>query len=132
MFTFVEAYTFDWPVTVRYPGAAGEEARGFTARFALLPEEDLLARAGGGDPAAALEAERAFLARALVGWTGILLPDGQPLAFSPEARDRLLAQRPVRMGVTEAYVEAVYRGNLRAGNSAPSPAPSGARRRREG
>lgn len=113
MFTFDENYTFNWPVTVELPAAGAAQRAEFTARFRLVEEDELFARRQDGeasaDITALLDGERRAMADRLVGWDGIETPDGQPLPFTSENRDRLLRQRPIREAVANAYFDAVLR-----------------------
>lgn len=113
MFTFDENYTFDWPVTVEMPAAGAVQRAEFTARFRLVEEDELFARKQEGEPSAditaLLDGERRTMGDRLVGWSGIETPDGQPLPFSAENRDRLLRQRPIREALANAYFDAVLR-----------------------
>ncbi|MDO5648864.1 hypothetical protein [Paracoccus sp. (in: a-proteobacteria)] len=112
MFTFVENYEFEWPVTVIYPGLNGPVEKVFTARFLLVDEDSLFARPDldGGDMAAILTHERDTLSTRWVGWSGIQSETGADVPFTPETRDRLLRQRPIREAVARAYHDAVIRG----------------------
>lgn len=116
MFTFDEAYTFDWPVVVQLPVDGDYQAFEFTGTFRMVEEDALFARSGelepSGDIAAVIAGERDKMAERLVGWKGISTPDGSELRFSTERRDQLLKQRPVREAVTKAYFDAVIRGAL--------------------
>lgn len=115
MFTFDPDYTFHWPVTVQMPEAGASRPAEFTALFRLVEEDELFARRGGdATPAMSdlLAGERAALAERLLGWDGIETPDGTPLPFSPENRERLLRQRPIREAVAKAYFDAVLRGGV--------------------
>lgn len=117
MFIFEDDYTFDWPVAVRYPGAGGEAEAMFTARFRLVDEDELLTRTDPEMPVIeAMARDREMWAGRLVGWSGISTPDGRELAFTPEARDKLLRQRPVREAVARAYYDAVFGGGQREKN----------------
>lgn len=108
MFTFTDRYIFTWPVKVRYPAAGGEEIREFTGEF-VLPEDELEIFEGSeaGDMAGLVTFARARLCKYWIGWSGIAVDGGGELAFSNEARDRLLRQRPIRMAVDAALTEAV-------------------------
>lgn len=108
MFTFTDRFTFQWPVKVRLPSAEGEVVQEFTGTF-LMPEDekDIFERIEGESMADMIDAARLRLSRYLVGWSGIGIEGGGELAFSEEARDRLLRQRPIRMAVDAALAEAV-------------------------
>ncbi|MFI0477403.1 hypothetical protein [Paracoccus jiaweipingae] len=117
MFTFVENYEFDWPVAVQYPGASGDREATFTARFRLVEEDELFRSA---DAAASfierLAQDREKWADRWIGWDGIRTEDGADLPFSPESRDRLLRQRPIREAILRAYSDAVIYGGVEEKN----------------
>ncbi|ALF02101.1 hypothetical protein [Salipiger abyssi] len=108
MFVFEPDYTFEWPVKVKYPSAGGEETREFTGIF-RLPEDELeiYERGEQGSISEVIQAVRDRLASHWVGWRDIELKGGGDLAFSEDARARLLKQRPIREAVDRALSEAV-------------------------
>lgn len=108
MFTFTDHYEFDWPVRVKYPSADGEITFEFTGRF-VLPQDELevFEKLDADSAAELIQIGRERLARYWIGWTGIAREDGKELAFSVEARDNLLRQRPIRLAVDTALSEAV-------------------------
>ncbi|MGB0912018.1 MAG: hypothetical protein ACPGSW_00435 [Phaeobacter italicus] len=108
MFVFEPDYTFEWPVTVKYPTAGGEDVRAFTAVF-RLPEDELDLYQAPKDSTihSVVEAVRDRLAEYWVGWNGIKTPDGEDLPFSPEMRARLLRQSPIRQAVDHALSDAI-------------------------
>ena len=131
MFVFTETYEFDWPVRVTYPGAAGERTCEFTARFRLADEDEIGAiffpdrheEDGPRSFSRTVARDRERLSELIVGWSGVHLEGGGELPFSPENLAKLLRQRPIRLGLGAAAVEALIEGGQRAKNSAPPPAP---------
>lgn len=108
MFVFEENYTFDWPVTVRYPTESGSDERSFTATFKLPDDElDLFDGTDADSLAQMIHDARDRVSRYWIGWSGIQTPDGTELAFSEDTRARLLKQRPVREAIDRALAEAV-------------------------
>ncbi|MGR3479359.1 hypothetical protein [Salipiger marinus] len=108
MFTFDPDYTFEWPVKVKYPAKGGDEVREFTGVFRLPDDElDIYERGDDTSIAGVITTVRDRLSRYWVGWSGIEVKDGTELPFSPETRDRLLRQRPIREAVDRAMSEAV-------------------------
>lgn len=108
MFIFTDRYEFDWPVRVKYPSADGEVIHEFTGRF-VMPEDELevFEKLEADGASEMIAAARDRLARYWIGWSGIALEGGGELAFSADARDNLLRQRPIRLAVDTALSEAV-------------------------
>lgn len=108
MFTFTDRYEFDWPVRVKYPSADGEVIHEFTGRF-VMPQDELevFERLEAEGAAEMIAVARERLARYFIGWSGIGIAGGGELKFSPEARDNLLRQRPIRIAIDDALSEAV-------------------------
>lgn len=108
MFTFTDRYTFEWPVRVKLPTAEGEIVQEFTGEF-LLPDDelDIFTQVEAETAAGMVEATRERLSKWWIGWSGIAIEGGGALSFSPEARDKLLRQRAVRIAVDVALYEAV-------------------------
>lgn len=101
-------------VPVRAVEPDGAEAS-FVAVVAVGP--GLLERLRAGGPAAEVA-----LRETLVGWRDVLGADGQPVPWSPEARDRIWHTWWIAGPLGQAIAAAIVadRGN----GSAPSPAPS--------
>lgn len=108
MFVFDPDYTFEWPVKVEYPADGGVDVREFTGVF-RLPEDELeiYERSEDMSISGVISGVRDRLSKYWVGWRGIEVRGGGELAFSQEARARLLRQRPVREAVDRAMSEAV-------------------------
>lgn len=108
MFTFTDRYTFEWPVRVRLPVAGGEDVREFTGRF-LMPQDelDIFEAQPADDMVGLVSFARERLSQYFIGWKGIATEGGGDLPFSPENRDRLLKQRPIRMAVDAALSDAI-------------------------
>lgn len=108
-FVFDPDYTFEWPVTVKYPGANGDVEATFTGVF-KLPEDELeiFASAEVQTISDVIGTVRARLAKHWVGWSGIETPDGAQLPYSDEAKLRLLQQRPIREAVDRAFSEGAF------------------------
>lgn len=115
-FTFTDRYEFDWPVRVQVPADGKFVEQEFTARFLLIPEDELMASSDAQTREAALEEDVARAGRILLGWSGIVTEDGTPLAVSDANRRLLLRQRPIRTAVIKAYMDATVLGGLRAKN----------------
>lgn len=108
MFVFDPEFTFPWPVKVKLPGADGEVVQEFTAIFRMpADEKDLFERPVTTGMAELIDVARDRLSQHWVGWEGINVVGGTPLPFSPENRDQLLRNRPVRMALDQAFGEAV-------------------------
>jgi len=86
----------EWPVTVKIPQHGGKTVKAtFNARFRVLDEDEQSESSAQGDPA--------FIARVLVGWQGVEDADGNELAFSDEARDKLAQIPYVKTAIISAY-----------------------------
>jgi len=100
MFTLIEPHEpCEWPVRVPVPQHGGRTLRqGFTARFKWVDSDRFSTLAAQGD--------EALLADVLVGWGEDLKDEaGEPLAFSSEARARLVRITYVRRALVTAYGE---------------------------
>lgn len=108
MFIFDPDYTFEWPVTVRYPGAGEEVEASFTGVF-RLPEDELeiYGQTKARTVPEVIQDVRERLARYWIGWTDIETKAGGQLPYSDETRDRLLRQRPIREAVDRALSEGI-------------------------
>jgi hypothetical protein len=115
-FVFLDDFTFDWPVTVRLPKAGDHVEQAFTATFRLIEDDAFFAAPADSSAEALVAAEYHRLERILIGWSGITGPDGDDVAYSLDARDRLIRIRPVREALVRAYSDAVFRGGLREKN----------------
>lgn len=105
MFVYDPEYTFEWPVKVPLPGGEVQE---FTAVFRTpADEQEIFEKITGGDTSELVAAARDRLRRYWVGYGGIMVAGGGELAWSEEARDRLLALRHVRLAVDNALFEAL-------------------------
>ncbi|MBD3738572.1 MAG: hypothetical protein IE938_19220 [Pseudomonas balearica] len=114
MFTFEENYTFEWPVTVKYPSAGGDVEATFTGVF-KLPQDEIAIYEAPIDEAGNLKITsmaqmisevRARLAEYWIGWgEDLQSPDGKPIPYSDEMRDRLLKIKQIREGVDRALSE---------------------------
>lgn len=104
MFVYDPDYTFEWPVKVTFPGADAPQE--FTGVFrAPEDEKDIFEKVEGEDTPAMIDAARARIAKYWVGWRDIQVKGGGELEYSIEARDRLLANRAIRMAVDGALFE---------------------------
>ncbi len=96
--------SYHYPVTVPVPTEQGVKEFQFEARFKRLPQSEIDAIS---ERAARMEISDQELAeRVLVGWRGVR-ENGEELAFSPEARNRLLDVNPVRECVLAAWFESI-------------------------
>jgi len=109
VFTFTDRYSFEWPVKVRLPANGTDEVKEFTGVF-VMPEDEMEifeARPEGEDMAGLVTFARERLAKYWIGWKDIAVEAGGELPFSPENRDQMLKQRPIRLAVDAALTEAV-------------------------
>ena len=122
MFVVASKRLFWWPVTVKipHPDKVGtQELHSFEMQFEAMP----LDRAKAIDDArnALPESERAehafdFLSDVAKGWRDVVGPDGEALAFTPDAFRAQLNFVWFRAGVLAAYEEAVTGQAARLGN----------------
>lgn len=104
MFKIVKQRRVEWPVVIPVPQSGGKvQKHEITAEFDILPQtriEEITAEARSGDQ------DKALLREVLVGWDDVAGEDGQPIGFSPEARDALIDISYVRAALMRAYFEA--------------------------
>ena len=100
MFKIEKQTIVQWPVMIGIPRDGGgiSKAR-INAQFELLPNNEFQAiySDGGND--------ETLLRRVLLGWNDVADADGNPLAFSPEAREMLIQITYVRSALVAAYME---------------------------
>ena len=97
MFKMAKTKTVSWPVTVKVPQDGGSTVNNeFTAVFDVITQEamDAVVLASGD-----------LLDRVLIGWEGVAREDGEPIAFSSEAKKDLLDITYVRHALFGAYGE---------------------------
>ncbi|MDE2595952.1 MAG: hypothetical protein KGL44_03645 [Sphingomonadales bacterium] len=99
--------TFTHPVTVCVPVDGGFREDKCKATFRVLPAEDL----GMGD---AQISQVESVRRILVNMEELEGDDGQPMAWSDELRDQLIAVPYVRAALIQTYLAAVTK--TRVGN----------------
>ena len=113
MFKIVDVASFKWPVKVNIPRDGGKFTPAtFTAEFVALPQDEIdqaLEDARGG------ALDEGFAHRVLCGWPAgqVQDADGSELAYSDEAKDKLLRMSYVRNGVVEAFFDGVSGGARR-------------------
>jgi hypothetical protein len=118
-FVFEEDYTFKWPVTVRMPIDGGSFIeQTFTAVFAIVDENDLFDRQDVSSPGEAIEIEVKRFQELFLGFEGIFTDEDRQneLPSTPANVSMLLRRRHVRLGITQAYQDAVLKGELRTKN----------------
>lgn len=95
---------FEWPVVIDVPTNGGKfQKHRITAVFRTIPTEryeELL-------ELPILEQDRNIARECLIGWKDVSDPDGNPVEFSDEARDRLLNLLYVRAAIVRAYADAL-------------------------
>jgi hypothetical protein len=114
MFKIAQKPTYKWPVTVQIPTDGGRYTKAtFTAEFRAMSQKEIdeLVLAGrDGDRDADLCREL------LVGWSGVQDEDGSEIAFSDEAKDRLLNITYVRHGLLDAFFASITGAGARRKN----------------
>ena len=105
MFKIQQNPEFSHKVKVRVPVDGGFADQEFTARFRVLPWEEV----------AALDHDNAAQARLILsGWEGIVDEAGHEVPFSDEARDQMIGLIYVRLAILRTYTDAMVKA--RAGN----------------
>ncbi|WP_372021986.1 hypothetical protein P7L70_02160 (plasmid) [Tistrella mobilis] len=105
-------------VSVEMPNdRGGFDRASFTARFEMLPDTEIDAIRRSAQEAGENE-DKALMRRALIGWENDLqdAETGEPIAFSDDNRDLLLALLPVRNAVAHAYFASISNGMIRRKN----------------
>lgn len=104
MFKLAQKREIDWPVTVNVPQDGGNTVKAtFTARFEVLDQAEMeKVVLDGGD----------LWKRVLVDWKGVADEDGTEIAYSDEAKEKLVKIVYVRNALSAAY------GELQSGRAA--------------
>lgn len=115
MFKIEQNLTYTWPVEVFAPRDGGKYQKGtFTAEFKALAQDQIdsiLADLRDGRP------DTDFALECLIGWKGVQDADGSELAFSDEAKEKLLNIPYARTAVVQAFFESINNGAARRKNS---------------
>lgn len=101
MLKIKQNYTYDWPVSVPFPGDGGTIERAeFTAKFVYMGQKALEEARQGilSDSDAA-----AFINRVMVGWSGVADANDKELPFSLDALRQLLDLPSVAMAIMQTY-----------------------------
>jgi hypothetical protein len=98
-FNLVRASSYFWPVKVEVPVDGKIETETFDAEFRVLTQAEV-------EAAFAEMKTDELVKRVLVGWRGVNDGD-EPIAFSPEALERVLELVGMRAFITRAWVESV-------------------------
>lgn len=107
MFELDQSPTYLYPVELELETDAGPVKAGFTAEFARLPAnevEDLLKQGGEFKVT-----DREVIDRVLRGWRDITR-QGEPVPYTPENLERVLAMHPAKRQIVVAWIESVTRG----------------------
>lgn len=92
----------DWPVTVNVPVNGGKtEQHEFTAKFKLMSQEEYDKALQG------TKNDTSFIAKFLIGWSGLLDDDDKEVPFSKEALKNLCGLPFVRVAIVKAYNQAI-------------------------
>lgn len=101
MFKIEKPKEITWPVTVNVPRDGGNTTKAvFTGKFKILPSSEFNAiyQNGGNDDD--------LIRNVLVGWGDDLCDvEGNPMEFSSEFRDQVIAIPYVRNAIAAAYLE---------------------------
>jgi len=124
-FKLSTASSYIWPVAGELAGARYS----FTGEFAFLRQDRIeeltqqlakrqrLLEIGQDDPDLEHVNARAVAAEVLVGWSGVTDDDGEDVAFSPAALERMLQIQGVAITICNAWAESLQgakRGNSKA------------------
>lgn len=109
MFSISNSPTFTHTVKINVPVNGGYEQQSFQATFNVLPTEEA-ARFDLSNG----EETTAFLKRIIAHLDDLAGPDGKPVPYNSDLRDRLIQLPYVRIPVAAAYFDGVtgsYTGN---------------------
>ena len=122
-FKLSTANSYPWKVAGKLAG----ESYNFTAEYAFIDQERIdyllvasakraaLLKRGEDDPELEGITSRAIAAEVLVGWAGVTDDEGEPIPFTPAARDKFLQIQGVARAVTDAWGESLE--GAKVGNS---------------
>lgn len=97
-----DRHVVKWPVSINVGADGGKiEQQSFTAHFLYLD----LDGATKADQTDEQGGHRPLLREVLVGWEGIVDGKGKAVAFSPEARERLLGNVAARVAAYQAWID---------------------------
>lgn len=105
MFKVVSEPTFTVPVTVCVPVDGGHKDQTLKVKFRVVDVDEL------GD-ATGLEGQQKLLRRVVTGLEDVVGDDEQPLAYSDELRDQLIAVPYVRAAMLQTYLAAIAKTKL--------------------
>jgi hypothetical protein len=107
MFKVISEPTFTIPVTVCVPVDGGHKDQDLKVKFRVV-DVDELGEAGG------LEGQQKLLKRVVCGFEEVVDDNDQPLSYSDELRDQLIAVPYVRAAMLQTYLAAIAK--TRVGN----------------
>lgn len=107
MFKMVSEPTFTIPVTVCVPVDGGHKDQTLKVKYRVVDVEEL------GD-AVGIDGQQKLLRRVVCGLEDIVGDDDQPMTYSDELRDQLIAVPYVRAAMLQNYLAAV--GKTKLGN----------------
>lgn len=112
MFVFKKACEFKWPVRIQVPEERRVVTKEVTGVFTTVPPERVqqivreaindFSDAGRGADGQA-NADLRLMREVLAGWEGVVDEDKQPIEFTDEAREALMAVPYIRAAFVEAY-----------------------------
>jgi hypothetical protein len=124
-FKLSSATSYQWKVA----GRLANKSYSFTAEFAFLDQERIdyllvasakraaLLKRGEDDPDLEGVNHRTIAAEVLVGWSGVIDDDGEPVDFTAESADKFLRIQGVAKATCDAWCESLEgakRGNSKA------------------
>lgn len=107
-FVLRKKYRWSSVVTVEIPGAGDTPAQEFAAEFVAVPSSILAEWTEEGT------SDDEILSQVLVGWSGIVDEEGNPVPFSAETRDQVVGFSFIRAAIARQYfrdLAGLKRGN---------------------
>lgn len=108
MFVLKTKTTYRWPVSFQMPNSNGEMQRcDFTAEFVRLSQDVIDEYLSDGTLQQRIARSKSLANSALVGWTDVHDLSGEPVPYSEETKEQLLAIAGVRVAVVDAFFESI-------------------------
>ncbi|KXF92088.1 hypothetical protein [Phaeobacter inhibens] len=107
MFNVITQPTFSRTVKVRVPKGDGSEVQSFRATFRAIDDEE-----AEGISFLKVSEVKAHLRKIIVSFDDLCDEQGQPITYSEDIRENMLARSYVRIALLETYAEALTQERL--------------------